>query len=119
MNFYNIDPLYTIDGDTIKAIVHLGFNVSVTARLRLQGIDADNLKTGVGNVAAATLAHLLSEAAEIIAESHGTDRWGRFIVTLYTGETANQPRPPAGSWLNVNNYLLQRRLAKPYTVGNE
>lgn len=116
---YEIKPLYVIDGDTIKANVHLGFGVTITRRLRIAGIDAEPINTLNGQVAMATLAYLLNNAESITAEYLEDDKWGRAIVNLYI-----TPKPPLNSQypqqtqpdstINVATLLLSKKLAKPY-----
>lgn len=116
---YIIEPLYVIDGDTIKANIDLGFGVTITRRLRIAGIDAEPINTLNGQVAMATLAYLLNNAESITAEYLEDDKWGRAIVNLYI-----TPKPPLNSQypqqtqpdstINVATVLLSRKLAKPY-----
>ena len=116
---YMIEPLYVIDGDTIKANIDLGFGVTITRRLRIAGIDAEPINTLNGQVAMATLAYLLNNAESITAEYLNDDKWGRAIVNLYI--TPTQPHNPnfpqstePDSSVNVATVLLNKKLAKPY-----
>lgn len=116
---YEIEPLYVIDGDTIKANVHLGFGVTITRRLRIAGIDAEPINTLNGQVAMATLAYLLNNAESITAEYLNDDKWGRAVVNLHI-----VPRPPLreqypqqtqpNNTINVADILLNKKLAVPY-----
>lgn len=116
---YAIEPLYIIDGDTIKARIDLGFGVTITRRLRIAHIDAEPLSTLQGQVAMATLAWLLNQAQEITAEYIEDDKWGRAIVNLYI----TPPQTPDSNFpqstepdrrVNAATVLLNKKLAKPY-----
>lgn len=116
---YTIEPLYIIDGDTIKANVQLGFGVTITRRLRIAHVDAQPINTLQGQVAMATLAWLLNQAQEITAEYIEDDKWGRAIVNLYI--TPTQPHNPnfpqstePDGRVNAATVLLGKKLAKPY-----
>lgn len=116
---YMIEPLYVIDGDTIKANVNLGFGVTITRRLRIAEIDAEPLSTLNGQVAMATLAFLLNNAESITAEYLSDDKWGRAIVNLYitpkpplTEQYPSQTQPDGT--INVATLLLSKKLAKHY-----
>lgn len=116
---YTIEPLYIIDGDTIKANVQLGFGVTITRRLRIAHVDAQPINTLQGQVAMATLAWLLNQAQEITAEYIEDDKWGRAIVNLYITPTQphnpNFPQPTEpDERINVATVLLSKKLAKPY-----
>ena len=116
---YTIEPLYIIDGDTIKARIDLGFGVTITRRLRIAHINAEPLSTLQGQVAMATLAWLLNQAQQITAEYIEDDKWGRAIVNLYITPTQPhnpnfpQSTEPDGN-VNVATVLLSKKLAKPY-----
>lgn len=116
---YMIEPLYIIDGDTIKANVNLGFGVTITRRLRIAKIDAEPLSTLNGQVAMATLAFLLNNAETVSAEYLNDDKWGRAIVNLYitpkpplTEQYPSQTQPDGT--INVATLLLGKKLAKHY-----
>jgi len=116
---YTIEPLYIIDGDTIKARIDLGFGVTITRRLRIAGIDAEPINTLNGQVAMATLAWLINQAQAVTAEYIEDDKWGRAIVNLYITPTQPlnprlpQSTEPNGS-INTATVLLSKKLAKPY-----
>jgi len=116
---YAIEPLYIIDGDTIKARIDLGFGVTIIRRLRIAHIDAEPLTTLNGQVAMATLAWLINQAQSVTAEYIEDDKWGRAIVNLYI--TPTQPHNPnfpqstkPDRSVNVATVLLSKKLAKPY-----
>lgn len=42
---YKIEVLRVIDGDTIDAVIDLGFDISIQKRIRLHGINAPEVRT--------------------------------------------------------------------------
>lgn len=116
---YAIEPLYIIDGDTIKANVHLGFGVTITRRLRIAEIDTEPLNTLQGQVAMATLAYILNNSERIEAEYIEDDMYGRAIVRLrVTPKPTLEPHHPQqtgpGETIDVAQILLEKKLAKHY-----
>lgn len=79
------------DGDTFTARVALGWNVSVTNRTRVNGINAPELATPEGQAAEEYAATLLHPGDTVTLTSHGPngkfDNWGRILaaVTLADG----------------------------------
>lgn len=89
------DVLYTIDGDTFGARVHLAAGQNATVRVRLRGIDAPELKgqcaseIRAAETAAGALAKLLGEGGVAIYNI-GTDKYpGRVVADVATRRTPN------------------------------
>lgn len=82
-----------VDGDTIDAVIDLGFNVFIKKRIRLYGIDAPESRTRDkqekvrGLAAKARLKELLNEDSQIFIESFGVGKFGRLLAKIYLGET--------------------------------
>lgn len=80
------------DGDTLIALLDLGFHVKLEAKLRLEGINAPELSSKDENEAkAAVLAreYLKSLVATGEFEAHTkrdkNDKYGRWIATVFVG----------------------------------
>jgi endonuclease YncB( thermonuclease family) len=89
-----VDVLYTIDGDTFGARIHLGSD-DLTARIRLRGIDAPELKgrctseIRLAESATAALKRLLGEGGVTIYNI-GPDKYpGRVVADVATRRTPN------------------------------
>jgi endonuclease YncB( thermonuclease family) len=89
------DVLYTIDGDTFGARVHLAPGQDLTARIRLRGIDAPELKgqcaseIRMAEIAAGALAKLLREGG-VAVYNIGPDKYpGRVVADVATRRTPN------------------------------
>jgi micrococcal nuclease len=80
-----------VDGDTIDAIVDVGFKMTTTQRLRFLGVDAAELRDKSDEqrnkallAKAYVISHLLNKDALI--ETKKSDVFGRYLATVYLGE---------------------------------
>jgi micrococcal nuclease len=106
---YNAKLIRVIDGDTIDALIDLGFDVWIKKRIRLYGINTPETRTRdleekkAGLAAEERLIALLWESDnEFVLESHGVGKYGRCLGVLFIGET------------NINTLLLSEGLAEEY-----
>ena len=84
--------LAVIDGDTIDVDIDLGFDISITKRVRLAGIDtpesrtADKYEKSLGLEAKALLKQKLASAQTIVIRTEKPDsseKYGRVLGWLY------------------------------------
>jgi len=106
---YNAKLDRIIDGDTVDALIDLGFDVWVKRRIRLYGIDAPETRTRdleekqQGLLTKDRLAGLLEASdGEFILVSHGIGKYGRCLGTLFIEER------------NINELLISEGLAEVY-----
>tara|TARA_R100000278_G_scaffold83653_1_gene64142 strand:- start:885 stop:1283 length:399 start_codon:yes stop_codon:yes gene_type:complete len=106
---YKANLIRVIDGDTIDALVDLGFDVWIKKRVRLYGINTPETRTKdveekkAGKAAMARLVEILSESNnEFILQSHGVGKYGRCLGTLFIDDT------------NINMLLLNEGHAEEY-----
>tara|TARA_Y100000589_G_C27069359_1_gene594723 strand:- start:23 stop:355 length:333 start_codon:yes stop_codon:yes gene_type:complete len=106
---YKANLIRVIDGDTIDALVDLGFDVWIKKRVRLYGIDTPETRTRdveekkAGKAAMARLVEILGESNnEFILQSHGVGKYGRCLGTLFIDDT------------NINMLLLNEGHAEEY-----
>ncbi len=99
-----------IDGDTVDLDIDLGFNISITQRVRLKDIDAAEIRTldleekAKGLEAKEWLEKELSREGEWIIETTKEDKYGRILGTLYL----------IGEPVTVNERMLNEGIANPY-----
>jgi len=78
-----------IDGDTVDIDIDLGFGITSSQRVRLQGIDAAETRTlnveekTKGLEAKKWLEEKLSRTGEWIIETFKEDKYGRILGVLY------------------------------------
>lgn len=87
---YNATLDRVVDGDTVKAMIDLGFNSWTSCTIRLYGIDAPESRTRDLNEKKKGLAakdRLISIMEEnngrFIIKSHGLDKYGRSLGELF------------------------------------
>jgi len=106
-----------IDGDTVDAVIDLGFDVSVHKRIRLAGIDTPESRTRDleekkrGLASKARLEELL-EGGEFVLESKEVGKYGRVLGTLIVYPKDNLP-------LNINETLVKEGYAVEYHGGKK
>ena len=98
-----------IDGDTVDAMIDLGFDTWVHKRIRLEGIDAPETRTrdldekAQGYVTKERLTSLLEASnGEFMVVSHGVGKYGRCLGTIMIGKE------------NINELLISEGLAEEY-----
>ena len=86
---YKAKLVRVVDGDTLDAMIDLGFDTWVKKRIRLAGIDAyesrtrDKEEKKKGLAAKARLQQLLEGAGEFTVVSQGVGKYGRCIAKVY------------------------------------
>jgi micrococcal nuclease len=88
---YDAQLIRVVDGDTVDAMVDLGFSTHRKLRIRFDGIDAPESRTRDdeekvrGKAATARLVEILdAEDGAFVVESHGVGKFGRCLGVLYT-----------------------------------
>lgn len=97
--------LKIIDGDTVDLMVNLGFNTWNKARIRFYGINAPEIKgveRPLGLKSKEFLSTLIKVGDTISITTHGIDKYGRWLATLYVGD------------LNINDYMVEKGYAVEY-----
>jgi micrococcal nuclease len=98
-----------VDGDTVDALVDLGFNVKIKIRIRLNGINAPESRTRdknekkLGLAAKERLSELCGE--KLLLKSYGIGKYGRVLGELFD------------DGVSVNNVLVAEGHAEEYHGG--
>jgi micrococcal nuclease len=107
-----------VDGDTIDADIDLGFDISLTKRIRLAGIDTPESRTrdlaekALGLDAKEWLKHKLKDAKDIIIRTQlpdSTEKYGRIIGKLYVN----------GEDVSLNQQMIDEGYALEYDGGTK
>jgi len=110
--------LKVVDGDTIDADIDLGFDISLTKRIRLAGIDtpesrtADAYEKKLGLQAKEWLKHKLENAKDILIKTElpdSTEKYGRIIGHLFIN----------GEVVSINNQMITEGHAWNYDGGTK
>ena len=106
---YNASLLRVVDGDTVDALIDLGFSVWVKKRIRLYKIDAPETRTRdleekeQGFKTKEILTELLSaNDGKFTLISHGVGKYGRCLGTIIINN------------VDINELLITEGLAKEY-----
>jgi len=122
----NIDPyIYRIksvtkvvDGDTIDADIDLGFDISLTKRIRLAGIDTPESRTtnlkekALGLESKEWMKKTLANAKDILIKTElpdSTEKYGRIIGHLFIN----------GQETSLNNQMIDEGYALAYDGGTK
>jgi micrococcal nuclease len=88
--FYKALVTKVIDGDSCVADIDLGFGIKTSkTKIRLNGIDTAEIKAQdkelkeKANIAKQLLKTMI-EGKEVYLRSHGVDKYGRSLATIYT-----------------------------------
>ena len=107
-----------VDGDTIDASIDLGFDISLTKRIRLAGIDTPESRTRdlkekeLGLDAKNWLKHQLEDAFDVVIRTEkpdSTEKYGRIIGHLFIN----------GQDESLNNQMITEGYAIPYDGGTK
>ena len=88
--------LKVVDGDTIDVEIDLGFDISITKRVRLAGIDSpesrttDKMEKSLGLESKAKLKQILDTAKIVVIKTEKPDsseKYGRVLGWLYIDDT--------------------------------
>lgn len=110
--------LKVVDGDTIDVAIDLGFDISVTKRVRLAGIDTPESRTkdleekAMGLESKEYLKHALENAKDIIIKTeieNETGKFGRVLGWLYLDGQSN----------SINNIMVKEGYAWEYDGGTK
>ena len=109
MHEYKAELIRVIDGDTIDALIDLGFDLWIKKRIRLFGLDAPEVRTkdlvekSKGLEAKNKLIELLGTSdGKFILLSNGIGKYGRCLGTLFINKK------------NINDLLISEGYAKKY-----
>lgn len=103
---YRATVVRVVDGDTVDAIIDLGFRMTTTQRLRLARVDTpERNQPGYGEAKALT--ERLASGKSATIRTIKVSKWGYYLAEITVDGQ------------NVSDALLQARLAKPYDGGTK
>jgi len=114
--YYRAKIIRVIDGDTCIALIDCGFNSIKMERLRLEGVDAPELRPRRGTnvekldekarakVATERVRELI-EGKQVVIQTKKTGKFGRWLAVIYL---------PGDSQRTINQLLLEEGLAVQY-----
>lgn len=106
---YKAKIISVYDGDTVTAVVDLGFRVSVEMKLRLLGIDTPEMR-GIEKVQGKIVRDIvremiLNDTVTIITKKDKQGKYGRYLATIILE-----------NGMNLNLWLINEGYAKPFMI---
>jgi len=107
-----------VDGDTVDADIDLGFDISLTKRIRLAGVDTPESRTSDANEkkygleSKEWLKHSLQDAKNILIKTElpdSTEKYGRIIGHLFVNDQES----------SLNDQMIVEGYAWPYDGGTK
>jgi micrococcal nuclease len=115
---YKAKLIKVVDGDTLDAMIDLGFNTWVKKRIRLHGLDAYEVRTRdkeekrKGLLAKSRLQQVLEKNDEFRLRSHGVGKYGRCLGDIYIVKRYIKSDKYHGK--SINQMLIREGHAKVY-----
>ena len=109
--YYKATVIRVIDGDTIKALIDLGFKTFINANIRFSFINTAELNSKnpveklQANRAKLRVQELMPVGMEFYVKSTSLDKYGRILGEIFL---------TIDSTVSVNQMLLNENLAEPY-----
>lgn len=98
---------HVVDGDTVDAIIDLGFKTNIRQRLRLARIDTpERGQDGYGQARDFVTWAVLQKQVKVRTEK--TSKWGYYIAEITLPDDRN-----------LSDALIEAGLAKPYDGGKK
>ncbi len=113
---YKVRVVEVVDGDTIDAVIDLGFDIFTNKRIRLAGIDCPESRTTdlhekkLGTEAKVYLRELLGNATNVVVKTMATntyEKYGRVLGRVYIGSSP----------ISVNEMMISKGYAWSYDGG--
>jgi len=117
--------LKVVDGDTIDAAIDLGFDISLTKRIRLAGIDTPESRTtdtkekALGLEVKEWLKKKLEGQTDVIVKTElpdSTEKYGRILGHLFIGD---KEVSAVNKKKSVNNQMIDEGYAWEYDGGTK
>jgi len=98
-----------IDGDTLVLDVDLGCSVFVNMFVRLEGINASEMKTAAGKITKKYLEEKIPPGTAVVVQTikDKKEKYGRYLAVVYIGKET----------VSLNDSLVTQNLAVAYDGG--
>ena len=98
---YRATIINVVDGDTVDAVIDVGFDITVTKRLRLMGINApERGQEGYQESKDALIEEVIGQEVTVVTEK--SDSFGRYLAWIHT------------ELFNVNQWMITQGYATQY-----
>jgi len=113
---YKAEVIKVIDGDTLTALIELGFGLAIEQKLRLRGIDCPEIDTEEGLKAKRHVQSQLNQCGFIVVKTHKdtTDKYDRYLADIFYLPEEKDPQAVAETGAFLNQELLDNSLARVF-----
>ena len=111
---YAARVLRVVDGDTLDALLDVGFGIRLQERLRLRAINAPEIKTRAGLAARDFFTTYLSQCPIVIVRTAKAGMYGRWLADIFSLPQSADPHHIAAEGEYLNQVMLDRGLAGVY-----
>ncbi|MBI3306325.1 MAG: thermonuclease family protein [Candidatus Omnitrophica bacterium] len=110
---YNAHLIRVIDGDTIEAVIDLGFDFTTVHQLRLRSLDAPEILSSDGKSAKQLIAQILArdQGRILIKTKKSEDQYGRYLADIFLPSSLRGPKGRGNpEYVSINQELLDSGL---------
>jgi micrococcal nuclease len=72
-----------LDGDTVNAVVDLGFGIVTTQKLRFRGVDAPEIMTRDGMESKNALQRMIGKVSPLLIKTVKSDKYDRYLADVF------------------------------------
>jgi micrococcal nuclease len=103
---YTAKVISVYDGDTFTCEIDLGLDLRKKEVIRLRGVDCPELSSAEGK-SVAKIVNAMLEGKDVLVQTQSDDRdkYGRLLAIVFVNN------------VNLNTYLLEKKMAKSYKGG--
>jgi micrococcal nuclease len=105
-----------IDGDTINVSIDIGFENYTQQKIRLRGINAEDIYSDKGRKARDFIVSRLEPCDFIIIRTYWRDKYNRFLADIYYNKEENDIKKLAEEGMYLNQEMLDNELAVIYRL---
>ena len=104
-----------VDGDTIHAVLDLGFGLLHEETLRLTGINAAESETESGAIATQEIKKILADYDHFVVRTSSTDTYNRYLADIFLPVSAKDDlQKTADEGIYLSQLLLDRGVAEVF-----
>ena len=108
-----------VDGDTFDVRLDVGFNIKFSDRMRLNGINAPELRTPAGKRAKVFLERYLAKCPLVVIRSYKKESLGRWMADCFVIQGCDDPHKIAAEGQLLNQIMIDEGHAEYFRVKKE
>lgn len=112
---YHAQLVEVIDGDTVQLLIDLGFEITHRIIVRLDGVNAPEIKTAKGKQAREFVQKELKNSY-LVVETKKRGKYGRYIAGIHYHKKFSDYSDIMTHGKNISTELLNRKLARRYHI---